>query len=225
MADKENCMRVTRAAKKRAAEAMVSAESQHLPPVTKKRAVLGEISSSVLGNCNVKVTSEPQKQKKCRPKKGKHVGAASSTVEAPAAAAKEPVVEVVESAAEELRDIDAISDDPQMRPDYVSDIYDYLRNVEMEMKRRPLADYIEKIQKDVSADMRGVLVDWLVEVAEEYKLLSETLYLTISFIDRFLSINPLHWERLPLLGVSSICLLHGKFKLFRCSIVVFDLFV
>ncbi|GAB4852279.1 cyclin [Ancistrocladus abbreviatus] len=78
MADKENCMRVTRAAKKRAAEAMVSAEPQHLPPVTKKRAVLGEISSSVLGNCNVKVTSEPQKQKQCRPKKGKHVGAASS---------------------------------------------------------------------------------------------------------------------------------------------------
>ncbi|GAB4852278.1 Putative cyclin-A3-1 [Ancistrocladus abbreviatus] len=74
----------------------------------------------------------------------------------------------------------------------------------MEMKRRPLPDYIEKIQKDISADMRGVLVDWLVEVAEEYKLLSETLYLTISFIDRFLSINSLHWQRLPLLAQNKI---------------------
>ncbi|GAB4852284.1 cyclin [Ancistrocladus abbreviatus] len=210
MADKENCIRVTRAAKKRAAEAMVSAEPQHLPPVTKKRVVLGEISSSVLGNCNVNVTSEPQKRKKCRPKKGKHVGAVSSTAEAPAAAAKEPVVEV-DSAVEELRDIDAISDDPQMCPDYVSDIYDYLRNMEMEMKRRPLPDYIEKIQKDISANMRGVLVDWLVEVAEEYKLLSETLYLTISFIDRFLSINPLQRRRLQLLGVSSM-LIASKYE-------------
>lgn len=38
------------------------------------------------------------------------------------------------------------------------------------MKRRPLPDYIEKVQKDVNPNMRGILVDWLVEVSEEYKL-------------------------------------------------------
>ena len=52
----------------------------------------------------------------------------------------------------------------------------------MEPKRRPLHDYIEQVQTDVSPNMRGVLVDWLVEVAEEYKLVSDTLYLTISYI-------------------------------------------
>lgn len=67
-----------------------------------------------------------------------------------------------------------------------------------------MADYIEKVQKDVSVNMRGVLVDWLVEVAEEYKLLSDTLYLTISYIDRFLSTNVLNRQRLQLLGVSSM---------------------
>jgi cyclin A len=71
-------------------------------------------------------------------------------------------------------------------------------------KIRPLPDYIEKVQKDVSPNMRGILVDWLVEVAEEYKIVSDTLYLTVSYIDRFLSFNVLNRQRLQLLGVSAM---------------------
>ncbi|MFS7955524.1 putative cyclin [Helianthus anomalus] len=74
----------------------------------------------------------------------------------------------------------------------------------MEVKRRPLANYIEKVQKDVTVNMRGVLVDWLVKVAEEYKLLPDTLYLTVSYIHRFLLVNVLNRQRLQLLGVSSV---------------------
>ena len=76
--------------------------------------------------------------------------------------------------------------------------------VQIDSKRRPLADYIEKIQKDVTSNMRGILVDCLVEVVEEYKLLSNIFYLTISYIDRFLSANALNRQRLQLLGVSSM---------------------
>lgn len=75
---------------------------------------------------------------------------------------------------------------------------------QVEPKSRPLPNYMEKIQKDVSANMRGILVDWLVEVAEEYKLLSDTLYLSISYIDRFLSTNVLSRRKLQLLGVASM---------------------
>lgn len=74
----------------------------------------------------------------------------------------------------------------------------------MDPNRRPLADYLAKVQKDITANMRGVLVDWLVEVAEEYKLLSDTLYLTVSYVDRFLSLNSLNRKMLQLLGVSSM---------------------
>lgn len=74
----------------------------------------------------------------------------------------------------------------------------------MEPKRRPMPNYLEKVQKEVTANMRGVLVDWLVEVAEEYKLLPDTLYLAISYIDRFLSLNVVHKQKLQLLGVSSM---------------------
>lgn len=73
----------------------------------------------------------------------------------------------------------------------------------METKRRPLPDYIEKVQKDVTSNMRGILVDWLVEVSMEYKLLPETMYLAVSYIDRYLSVNVLNRQRLQLLGVSS----------------------
>ncbi|KAI3763011.1 hypothetical protein L1987_53459 [Smallanthus sonchifolius] len=111
-------------------------------------------------------------------------------------------------------DVERVDDtwsDPQMYEAYASDIYEYLRNMEIEVKRRPLANYIEKVQKDVSVNMRGVLVDWLVEVAEEYKLLPDTLYLTVSYIDRFLSVNVLNRQRLQLLGVSSM-LIASKYE-------------
>lgn len=67
-----------------------------------------------------------------------------------------------------------------------------------------MSGYIEKVQKDVSANMRGILVDWLVEVAEEYKLLTDTLYLSVSYIDRFLSTNKVTRHKLQLVGVASM---------------------
>lgn len=72
----------------------------------------------------------------------------------------------------------------------------------MEEKRRARPDYMEKVQNDVTPNMREILVDWLVEVAEEYKLVSDTLFLCISYIDRFLSSHALRRDKLQLLGVS-----------------------
>jgi len=74
----------------------------------------------------------------------------------------------------------------------------------MQKKRRPMVDYLEKVQKLVTPTMRAILVDWLVEVGEEYKLLPDTLHLSVSYIDRFLSINPVTKSKLQLLGVSSM---------------------
>ncbi len=59
-------------------------------------------------------------------------------------------------------------------------------------------------QKDINPSMRSILVDWLVEVAEEYKLASETLYLTINYLDRFLSKHLIMRGNLQLLGIVSM---------------------
>ena len=40
----------------------------------------------------------------------------------------------------------------------------------------------------VNGKMRGVLVDWLVEVHSQFKLLQETLYMTVYVIDKFLQV-------------------------------------
>ncbi|BAT82616.1 putative cyclin-A3-1 isoform X2 [Vigna umbellata] len=101
--------------------------------------------------------------------------------------------------------------DPQLCGPYVSDIYEYLCGMEVLPSKRPLPDYIQKVQKDVNANMRGVLVDWLVEVAEEYKLVSDTLYFCVAYIDRFLSLNVLSRQRLQLLGVAAM-LIASKYE-------------
>ncbi|KAL0803624.1 hypothetical protein Bca101_096114 [Brassica carinata] len=101
---------------------------------------------------------------------------------------------------------------PQMCGPYVADICAYLREMEGRLKQRPLHDYIEKVQNDITPSMRGVLVDWLVEVAEEYKLVSDTLYLTVSYVDRFLSAKPIHRQRLQLVGVSAMLIASRKYE-------------
>lgn len=72
----------------------------------------------------------------------------------------------------------------------------------MEVKNRPLCGYMDKVQNFISEHMREVLVDWLVEVAEEYKFVSDTLYLTVLHVDRYLSSFTISKNRLQLLGVA-----------------------
>ena len=57
-------------------------------------------------------------------------------------------------------------------------------------------------QTDINSNMRGILVDWLVEVAEEYKLHTETLFLSINYVDRFLSKNQVVRGKLQLVGIT-----------------------
>ena len=93
--------------------------------------------------------------------------------------------------------------------DYVDDIYAHLR--EAEQAKRPDPTYASTTQKDVNEVMRGILVDWLVEVAEEYKLSADTLYLSVGYIDRVLSVQPVARTKLQLLGVTCM-LIASKYE-------------
>lgn len=46
---------------------------------------------------------------------------------------------------------------------------------------------MDTVQRDITVDMRCTLVDWLVEVALEFRVVSDTLFLAVSFLDRYLS--------------------------------------
>ncbi len=41
-------------------------------------------------------------------------------------------------------------------------------------------------QIDINEKMRAILIDWLIEVHLKFKLVAESLYLTINLIDRYL---------------------------------------
>eukprot|EP01018_Ginkgo_biloba_P008678 Gb_07594 [translate_table: standard] len=109
----------------------------------------------------------------------------------------------------EFIDIDSNHKDPQMCSIYASEIYDHMRIAEL--KRRPLPSFMETVQHDINPNMRSILVDWLVEVSEEYKLVPDTLYLAVSYIDRFLSANAVIKQKLQLLGVSCM-LIASKYE-------------
>ncbi|KAJ6405354.1 hypothetical protein OIU84_013335 [Salix udensis] len=101
---------------------------------------------------------------------------------------------------DKIVNVDDNYQDPQLCATIACDIYKHLRA--SEMKKRPSTDFMDRVQKDVNASMRAILVDWLVEVAEEYRLVPDTLYLTVNYIDRYLSGNVMSRQRLQLLGVA-----------------------
>ena len=61
---------------------------------------------------------------------------------------------------------------------------------------------METVQQDMTPHMRAILVDWLVEVALEYRLCSDTLHLAVALLDRFLSAAPVGRDQLQLAGIA-----------------------
>ncbi|XP_069828194.1 cyclin-A1 [Dendropsophus ebraccatus] len=92
--------------------------------------------------------------------------------------------------------------------EYIDEIHRYLR--EAEIKHRPKPYYMKK-QPDITSAMRTILVDWLAEVREEYKLRNETLFLAINYLDRFLSCMSVLRGKLQLVGTAAI-LLASKYE-------------
>ncbi|CZR60901.1 probable G2/mitotic-specific cyclin-B1 [Phialocephala subalpina] len=109
---------------------------------------------------------------------------------------------VKQAFAEGVEDLDREDlDDPLMVAEYVVEIFEYLKK--LEVATRPNADYMEH-QEDLEWKMRGILVDWLIEVHTRFHLLPETLFLAVNIIDRFLSTKVVQLDRLQLVGVTAM---------------------
>jgi len=66
-------------------------------------------------------------------------------------------------------------------------------------------------QPHINEKMRAILIDWLVEVHLKFKLVPETLYLTVNVIDRYLKVAMVERSNLQLVGVSAL-LLASKYE-------------
>ncbi|KAJ3279731.1 hypothetical protein HK104_001194 [Borealophlyctis nickersoniae] len=85
--------------------------------------------------------------------------------------------------------------------EYEDEIYQHVR--EMELRLMPNPKYMDN-QTELNWMMRLQLVDWIVQVHDRFKLLPETLYLTVNIVDRFLSCKNVAVQKLQLVGIAAL---------------------
>lgn len=116
------------------------------------------------------------------------------------------------------RDIEDIEDeewDTSMVAEYSEEIFCFMR--ELENKMMPNARYMDQ-QHEIQWSMRAVLLDWVVQVHQRFNLLPETLFLTVNYIDRFLSCKVVSMGKLQLVGATAL-LIAAKYEEVTCPTV------
>ncbi|KAI8898435.1 cyclin-like protein [Globomyces pollinis-pini] len=98
--------------------------------------------------------------------------------------------------------------DPIAADEYQDEIYTYWK--ELEMITLPNASYAT-YQPELDWTMRKTLISWIVEVHSQFKLLPETLYLTVNLIDRTLSAKTISVSKLQLIGIAAL-LISSKYE-------------
>ncbi|ESO83758.1 hypothetical protein LOTGIDRAFT_222373 [Lottia gigantea] len=90
--------------------------------------------------------------------------------------------------------------DPVQCGNYAKDIFRYYMEREEKFQIEP---YMSR-QAQLTSNMRCILVDWLVEVQENFELNHETLYLGVKLVDTYLSLKETPKEMLQLIGASAL---------------------
>ncbi|XP_037036542.1 G2/mitotic-specific cyclin-B [Bradysia coprophila] len=91
-----------------------------------------------------------------------------------------------------------------LESEYVKDIYNYLHHLE---KKFAIPENYLSAQREVTPKMRTVLIDWLNEVHLQFHLFTETYYLTVGIIDRYLNeYTVTSRKNLQLVGVAAMFL-------------------
>ncbi|KAK9679681.1 B-type cyclin [Basidiobolus ranarum] len=91
--------------------------------------------------------------------------------------------------------------DVNMVAEYADEIIEYMRELEIRMMPDPC--YIDR-QPELKWHMRGILLDWLVQVHDRFKMHQETLFLCVNYIDRFLSVKEISIDKLQLVGITAL---------------------
>ncbi|KAI1117211.1 hypothetical protein F5Y14DRAFT_439336 [Nemania sp. NC0429] len=105
--------------------------------------------------------------------------------------------------------------DVSMVAEYGEDIFNYMK--EQEMALLPNPHYMDN-QGEIQWSMRSVLMDWVVQVHTRFGLLPETLFLTVNYIDRFLSRKIVSLGKLQLVGATAI-FIAAKYEEINCPSV------
>lgn len=87
--------------------------------------------------------------------------------------------------------------------EYIGDILENLVEEEENSRLNINPNYL-KFQREINADMRAILIDWLIEVNKRFNFQEETLFKTVNIIDSYLSKKIIKRKYLQLLGITSM---------------------
>jgi len=76
-------------------------------------------------------------------------------------------------------------------------------------------------QPQLTTNMRAILVDWLVDVQQNFEMIHETLYLAVKLTDRYLEREQIRKDRLQLLGTTAM-LVASKYEVWPFSACLMD---
>lgn len=105
--------------------------------------------------------------------------------------------------------------DTSMVAEYGDEIFGYMKSLEQRMTPNP--HYMEQ-QQEIQWSMRAVLIDWVVQVHGRFSLLPETLFLTVNYIDRFLSCKIVSLAKLQLVGATAL-FVAAKYEEVNCPTI------
>lgn len=91
-----------------------------------------------------------------------------------------------------------------MASECAPEIYQNMRKEEAEKKIS--STYLKDVQlpTEVKDTSRAFLVEWIIDVHRKFRLVPETLYVTVFLIDRYLSIKAIKKSQLHILGVTAL---------------------
>lgn len=166
----------------------------------KKEPVVKKITTKPRKTTTAKVKVEPTVDSSASTSSGASTAtttssSSSSSSAVVTAAAKKPLVPTLIPLRRRVK-----RSDPSQCLEIIAPMYDLFYQQEDEYLVKP---YMAG-QKDINNRMRGILVDWLVEVHYKFRLQPPTLWLCVNVLDRYLEKKSLLRNRLQLLGVTTL---------------------
>ncbi len=104
--------------------------------------------------------------------------------------------------------VSILIDDTKSEPKDIQFVEDYFEEcfhfmMEQEEKNYKLQNYMSA-QTDINEKMRGILLDWIIDLHHKFKMFPQTLYATAMIIDLYLSKKQATKENLQLIGTAAL---------------------
>ncbi|CAG5098484.1 Oidioi.mRNA.OKI2018_I69.XSR.g15710.t1.cds [Oikopleura dioica] len=120
--------------------------------------------------------------------------------------------------ADQLKKIEVMDEsDEKWCKDHVEQVYGYLRFLEHSKEVRP--NFLAHHGQSASPKMRLILIDWMVQVARRFRLLNDTLFLTVAYMDRYLQrTETVEKSKMQLIGIACMMLASKNEEIYSPSL-------